>query len=292
MIFMRTCVYKDFSFSSDLSQNSLLFLPRRLFSSNLALRRLDLSHNRLRALPEGFLVVHRNLTDLDLSHNSVEKLEASCVEAISAFGDIITIFNQGALSGLDSLERLAVDRNGLTDLDWLGPGCCRNLVELSAEGNSILSLTDELARLTKLERINLAHNNIKEVRYFLGKKVLVDRKRKSSSFFQLSPSSLPPSVSRLDLSRNDITSIAASPVVLPRLARLKMAGNLLVFFFKTRTFPRILRHKKIEITFLQESLSASRHLYFCPALTLLDLSNNALGEATDLEGLPRTLKKM
>ncbi len=291
MIFMRTCVYKVFSFSSDLSQNFLLFLPRRLFSSNLALRRLDLSHNRLRALPEGFLVVHRNLTDLDLSHNSVEKLEASCVEAISAFGDIITIFNQGALSGLDSLEMLAVDRNGLTDLDWLGPGCCRNLVELSAEGNSILSLTDELARLTKLERINLALNNIKEVRksYFLGNKVLVDRKRKSSSFFQLSPSSLPPSVSRLDLSRNDITSIAASPVVLPRLARLKMAGNLLVSFSKHALS---LAYFATKNPFLQESLSASRHLSFCPALTLLDLSNNALGEATDLEGLPRTLKKM
>jgi Leucine-rich repeat (LRR) protein len=65
------------SYYSDLSMNDLVFLPRKSFSSNLALAQLVLSHNRLSHLPEGLLISHNNLTILDVSNNDIESLEGT-----------------------------------------------------------------------------------------------------------------------------------------------------------------------------------------------------------------------
>ncbi len=70
----------------------------------------------------------------------------------------------GSLSNLVSLERLALDRNRLGDLDWLESAvCCPNLRHLSASHNEIRTVPDGLAQFRRLETLELGNNKIKQV---------------------------------------------------------------------------------------------------------------------------------
>ncbi len=150
--------------------NELKFLPRQLFQGNLALLEVDISHNQLRALPEGMLISQMNLTLLDASNNQIEDMQGEIPnDELKRLHKLEHNFTLGSLGNLASLERLALDQNRLTNLDWLEPpgsggdGCCPNLRELSVARNDIMVIPEALSRFRRLESIHLGHNRIKEV---------------------------------------------------------------------------------------------------------------------------------
>lgn len=128
-----------------LKQNALTSVPLGLRDLS-RLRSLDLSHNQLEFLPEPDVWdgIAGTLESLDLSFNRLESLDV--------------------LSPLTKLSALKVDNNQLTSLDGLSWDKLKQLVSLSAAGNQITMIPEEIAALaTSLEHLELGGNKLQAI---------------------------------------------------------------------------------------------------------------------------------
>lgn len=209
-----------------LSHNQLSALPLELFSLS-TLGSLTLQHNLLESLPPE-LGQLQSLTELDVSSNRLKELPA-------ALGDLraLTTLNllQNQLSALpDSLGRLI------------------NLRVLECSNNQLTDLPSSLEQLTTLEQLFMRQNrlrvfpvlptqSLKELyladnqitalpaEQLCGLVMLSSLELRGNKISALPEEALPSTLSRLDLSNNDISSLPPSLGLLPSLSVLLLEGN-------------------------------------------------------------------
>lgn len=208
-----------------LSHNRLSSVPVELFSLPL-LSSLTLQHNLLESLPSE-LGQLKSLTELDLSKNHLKTLP-------SALGD------------LRSLQKLNLDQNQLSSLpDSIGQLKHVRVLELS--NNQLKEVPPSLCHMTSLEQLFLRQNQLRGVPLppnSLKELYLADNQVCELEVEQLSPLSslsvlelrgnkitlltdhaLPSTLSRLDLTNNDISTLPPSLGLLPNLKVLLLDGN-------------------------------------------------------------------
>lgn len=209
-----------------LSHNQLSALPLELFSLPL-LYSLTLQHNLLESLPLqlGQLL---SLTELDVSSNRLKELPA-------------------ALGDLRALTTLNMQHNQLSALpDSLGR--LSNLRVLECSNNQLTDLPSSLVQLTSLEQLFIRQNrlhvlpalptqSLKELYLadnqitalpsdlLCGLVLLSSLELRGNKITALPEEALPSTLTRLDLSNNDISLLPPSLGLLPRLSVLLLEGN-------------------------------------------------------------------
>ncbi len=121
------------------SRCSLNQLTQSPWADLTKLQQLDLSHNSLDI--DSIPTFHSTLHKLDLSHNNLSAIPVS-------------------LHGLMSLNELDLSYNRIETL--IGVNQLPSLVTLNLDHNQIPEVLDEISQLTKLKRISLRNNNIKQ----------------------------------------------------------------------------------------------------------------------------------
>lgn len=209
-----------------LSHNQLSVLPLGLFSLPL-LYSLTLQNNLLETLPPE-LGRLQSLTELDVSRNRLTELP-------SALGD---------LSALTSLNLQHNQLSGLPD----GLSHLRNLRVLDCSNNLLTELPSTLVQLTGLEQIFLRQNRLRVVPelppHALKEVYLADNQisalpedslrrltllsvleLRGNKICVLPEGALPSTLTRLDLSNNDVSSLPPTLGLLPNLSVLLLEGN-------------------------------------------------------------------
>ncbi|NXI87459.1 LRC40 protein, partial [Rhipidura dahli] len=172
--------------------NELSLLPEGL-GQLLTLEELDVSNNRLTAIPTSFALLV-NLMRLNLAYNQLRELPAD-LSAMRNLRQLDCTKNYletvpSKLASMPSLEQLYLRRNKLRSLPEF-PSCkllkelhagenqietldAENLQQLSSlcvlelRDNKIKAVPEEITVLQKLERLDLANNDISRLPYTLG----------------------------------------------------------------------------------------------------------------------------
>ncbi|KAK7889146.1 hypothetical protein WMY93_024706 [Mugilogobius chulae] len=209
-----------------LSHNQLSSVPLELFSLTL-LGSLTLQNNQLETLPPE-LGQLQSLTELDLSRNRLQELPSS-------------------LGELRHLQKLNLENNQLSSLPDT-TGRLSSLRVLECSENQLDTLPSSVAQLSSLEQLflrknrltampalprdslkelYLADNQILELtsEQMCGLLVLSSLELRGNKIKTLPEGALPSTLSRLDLSNNDISSLPPSLGLLPSLTVLLLEGN-------------------------------------------------------------------
>ncbi|XP_072294641.1 leucine-rich repeat-containing protein 40 [Eucyclogobius newberryi] len=209
-----------------LSHNQLGAVPLELFSLAL-LSSLTLQHNLLERLPPELGQLH-SLTELDLSRNRLQELPSS-------------------LGDLSHLQKLNLENNQLSSLpDSVGRLSSLRVLECSE--NHLTALPSSVARLASLEQLFLRQNRLRLVpalpgaslkelyladnqiselvwEQLCGLELLSSLELRGNKIHTLPEEALPRTLSRLDLSNNDISTLPPALGLLPRLTVLLLEGN-------------------------------------------------------------------
>uniref|UniRef100_A0A3B4BKZ5 Disease resistance R13L4/SHOC-2-like LRR domain-containing protein n=1 Tax=Periophthalmus magnuspinnatus TaxID=409849 RepID=A0A3B4BKZ5_9GOBI len=206
-----------------LSSNQLRALPLELFSLAL-LSSLTLQHNLLESLPPE-LGQLTSLTELNLSRNHLQELPCS-------------------LGDLRHLQKLSLEHNQLGSL----PDSVGRLRLLDCNNNQLTTLPSSLAQMTSLEQLFLRQNrltlvpplpsdSLKELyladnqistlgsEQMSGLSVLSSLELRGNKISTLPEGALPSTLTRLDLSNNDIGILPPTLGLLPNLTVLLLEGN-------------------------------------------------------------------
>eukprot|EP00933_Yihiella_yeosuensis_P016127 TRINITY_DN13895_c0_g5_i1.p1 TRINITY_DN13895_c0_g5~~TRINITY_DN13895_c0_g5_i1.p1 ORF type:complete len:547 (-),score=202.97 TRINITY_DN13895_c0_g5_i1:202-1842(-) len=145
------------------SEGFMLYFPGLLADG---LMELILKANKLPAVPPGISDLAR-IRSIDLSHNEIEDLpEADTWKSISGSLELLDLsFNKlesiEPLAPLSKLSQLKVDANKLTSLDGVSWKDLKQLTTMSAVGNQIAELSDDIgAHAASLEHLELSENKI------------------------------------------------------------------------------------------------------------------------------------
>lgn len=132
------------------------------------LMELVLKENQLPMVPPGIQQLQR-LKCLDLSTNCIESLpdeetwEGCCatLEMIDLSFNKLTSIAQ--LASLRKLSQLKVDANLLTSLEGVSWGELKQIVNISAVGNQITAISEDIGKAPSLEYVELSENKITTV---------------------------------------------------------------------------------------------------------------------------------
>uniref|UniRef100_A0A182MAU0 TIR domain-containing protein n=1 Tax=Anopheles culicifacies TaxID=139723 RepID=A0A182MAU0_9DIPT len=181
-------------------------LPEGLFAGTTALQTLDLSNNMLRTLPATLLHDLSNLRELYLSNNELRNLPDTL------------------LQGTDQLRILDLSHNQLTTLNQYFLQSKSNLEELYLEYNQ-LHIIDGGAfegQTRSLKTLNLSHNRV--ALHVDGMPVMY--KNGTAFHVNQTPFSLLDSITRLDLSHNEIVTVFRDfTYSMPNLIELDLSHN-------------------------------------------------------------------
>lgn len=233
----------------DLHDNKLQSLPRAVGALQ-ELRQLRLSHNQLSALPLELFSLPL-LYSLTLQHNVLENLPPQ-LSKLSSLTELDVSSNRlkelpSALGDLTALTSLNVQHNHLSALpDSLG--LLSNLRVLECSNNQLTELPSSLVQLNSLEQLFLRQNklsvlpalprqSLKELyladnqitvlpsEQLCGLELLSCLELRGNKICALPEEALPSTLTRLDLSNNDISLLPPSLGLLPNLSVLLLEGN-------------------------------------------------------------------
>ena len=264
----------------DLSNNRLRNLPDD-FCELKRLRRLVLHNNELRELPAKFGEL-KSLNWLDISHNPLRELPESFAQLseLKSFGASDCSFRQipSVLYHCESIVKLGLFNNAIDEIkpqvaNWtqlekldlsgnllvtLPPeiASLKKLIWLNLTKNQLSLLPSELAELPSLQELGLAFNQLAQVPDLSGLKLINVPmfgnclKRVPTWLFAI------PTLTRVDLSDNQIDLVDISPLLLNK---------------KTNLTQLCLRRNHIE-----EIILPLHHTNQRGVLQVLDLSENRL----------------
>ncbi|XP_038209351.1 leucine-rich repeat-containing protein 57-like [Zerene cesonia] len=199
---------------------------------------LQISNHRLKEIPEEVLNLADHLRNLDLSKNK-----------ISSIADDI--------SKLKLLKQLNLNTNSIHDL----PNSISNLKKLemlNISSNSISKLPDSFSQLTNLKQIYLSNNKFKmfPVQLF-GLKNLEVVDISNNKIVEIPSGMVNFYAAELNLSQNEITSLAEDFHQAPRLKILRLEENCLCL---DAIQPSLLRDSKIHTINLDGNLFEAKQL--------------------------------
>ncbi|CAD8050559.1 unnamed protein product [Paramecium primaurelia] len=123
------------------------------------LRVLNLSHNQIQKI-EG-LTNLKQLCALILNNNQIKLIQGleKCLELNTLVLSNNQIINVQGISHLNKLEKLQLSHNQIEDLE----NCiCMNLEQLNVNNNKIQEIPKFFSQLTKLKRLDIGKNDIKD----------------------------------------------------------------------------------------------------------------------------------
>ncbi|CAL1281624.1 unnamed protein product [Larinioides sclopetarius] len=177
----------------DLSFNELTFFPREALSSLVSLKRITLEGNKLNSVGDGYFSNMPHLKQIDLQNNDIESVSEFAFQNSSSLRKIflqdnrISLLHENTFVGLNRLE-LDLSKNNITSFP-----------------SNIFSR----ARGLKLEKINIADNNIRD---FPNEAL-----KKQYSFLE-----------KVNISFNKIRSLPSNADVLVNIKELDLSYNPLL----------------------------------------------------------------
>ncbi|XP_060078034.1 G-protein coupled receptor GRL101-like [Ylistrum balloti] len=210
-------VYKTFSKglqslrSLDLSNNSIVLLPKGVFGEMSSIVHLDLSYNKINQLSIDTFHGLTDLVYLDLSNNQISVLPVS------------------VFSGLPNLILLDLSSNHISVLPDSVFSGLPNLISLNLPNNQISVLPDSVfSGLANLIRLDLSNNQISALpdSVFSGPPILIHLDLSNNQISVLPM--LPASFKWLDISYNNFASLPAGTFTnSSNLSALNIIGNKL-----------------------------------------------------------------
>ncbi len=165
---IKACSKHSSDFSRSLStldvSNNTIVDVGSAFVDMPELKYLDLSHNHLPVVKEGAFKALPELISLHLDHNSVTEIQAGafqvCEHEYIEGPRVIRL----CLQDLQSLEKLALGRNGVSKIERSSFVSLPSLSELWLDDNLITELEDRaFVDLYSLKELHLEHNLIEEI---------------------------------------------------------------------------------------------------------------------------------
>lgn len=184
-----------------------------------------------------------SLTDLTLSFNKLQVIPdmigiASTLRRLNLANNLMTEILAGSLGYLTELLLVDVSYNALTTIPngifVYGPSGCEKLLSANFEHNAITSVGDVVFTFgvdKSLSELNLGHNQLSAVPEAVkARPSLIKLSFDSNRITIIGSSDLEglSLLSDLDLSSNEIISIADGALTLPKLHRLEGSGNPLI----------------------------------------------------------------
>lgn len=192
-------------------------IPNVASISSSSIESIDLSHNNISFIaPFFFYPISSTLIELDLSHNKLPNLTLDhfsgmkFIQHLQLSNNLLDTIEYNAFRESHHLQVIDLSNNMLRDFPPDMFEGCVNLRVLTAKDNKIRALIDSLFKDTQLEILNMAGNQL--VR-----------------FPENSLAKVASTLVHLDLSRNEISSLAPSQIeCLQKLRWLNLADNRIV----------------------------------------------------------------
>lgn len=150
----------------ELSNNQLKVLPNSI-ENMYNLRKVDISHNCLESIPMSLSSL-QFLTILDASNNLISNAltEFNCQSLTQLLFTNNKIEKIPVLTNCTKLAELYLGNNKLTKVDFSNLPMSIKILELC--DNKIIAIHDDVIKLTQLERLNIANNNVSSLPPRLG----------------------------------------------------------------------------------------------------------------------------
>lgn len=282
----------------NLSRNQISALYPGDTGGPIYVKAVDLSHNRVPEVPVNFLQSFaESLRRLHLGYNRISRLDPSAfgplelLEVLTMEHNGITTLRKKAFEGLHVLQMLDLSHNHIEQLQVEQFSDMRHLRIVDLSHNHIRSVSRDAFQGTRLERLDLSHNEfvvmpnaaLGEVGQTLR---YLDMSRNQIEHLDSTMFSNTPYLLGLSLSQNKLTILPDNVFTgLGNLLRLDISNNLLRANFK-ELFHYVQRLRHLNM--------AETGQHACPPLPLpnlvtLNLSSNSIQEVSPgaVEGLER-----
>ena len=216
---------------------------------------IDLSHQRLTLVSALFIgaLVRDNatMTELSLASNElgpeglkmiVSSLNAARVLSIDLTSNVAPMMSgtkkaeaqaaqlaelMGSIGGLSALERLAFDRNELTELGSGTVGNLLNLRTLSLSNNKLVALPEDLWRLRLLKRLAAHGNRLRELQATIGQLESLESLDLKGNQLTFLPTTIGQmhALKHMDLSENQLSQLILSICDLTNLEKIEVKNN-------------------------------------------------------------------
>lgn len=290
-----------------LSKNHIRRISRFSFAGADKLKELYLNVNNIETVEEGSLSLP-DLETLDLEDNRIQILGILSMPKLinlNLSSNKIRALNITLLAGLPSLSKISLSLNGLTQIKKVFSGN-KQLIELDLSRNDIESIEAGALNLRNLKLLNLGGNKLKrlcslKLPKLLNLDISMNKFKILNDTFliglprlrniNLSMNSITNignvfsssnKLKKLDLSANDIESIAEDSLNLPNLINLDLGWNKLKRLNDSFQFTRNLRILNLE----RNQLSHIENIFSgMDSLIELNLSGNEIVNLKHLEKL-------
>jgi Leucine-rich repeat (LRR) protein len=282
----------------NMSRNQIASLYGGDTGTPLHVKTLDLSHNRIPEVPVNFLQSFSDsLRRLNMGYNRIGRLDATAfgnldlLEVLTLEHNSILTLKKKVFEGIEALQVLDLSHNHIEQLQVEQFSNLENLRIVDLSYNHIRSLPRDVFQNTKLERLDLSHNEfvvmpssaLGEVGFTLR---YLDMSHNHVEHLDSTMFPDTPYLLGLNLGHNKLTILPDNVFTsLGGLLKLDLSSNPLRANFKELFhYVQKLRHLSLADT----GLKVTPHLPL-PKLVTLNLSSNAIEElsAAAVEGLDR-----
>ncbi|KAL1124150.1 hypothetical protein AAG570_001920 [Ranatra chinensis] len=281
----------------NLSRNSISALLVADTMRPVSLHTIDLSHNQINSVPKEFFeAVSQSIKRIYLGYNHINKLDESAFGVLESL-QVLTLQHNSVVSlrkrafvGLKTLQILDMSHNHIEQLHMEQFKCLSHLRVIDLSFNHIRSIPRDAFQNTKLERLDLSHNelvvmpsgSLGEVGFTLR---VLDVSHNQIEQLDSSTFEETPLLTGLNLCHNKLTLVPDNVFTsVGGLLRLELCGNRLRANFK-ELFHYLQSLRELN---LAETAMRSPPVLPLPNLVVLNLTGNYMTQLPDpvVETLP------
>ncbi|CAG7828903.1 unnamed protein product [Allacma fusca] len=280
--------FRDLSYVFiNMSHNAISVIEKDAFVNCINITILDMSHNRLENITRGAFdgftyptewrleynllknagdIPLKNMTGikyLNVSHNEIQEIPKTTFPKLYELHTVDFSYNNiskvfaAVFANLFSVRHLNLSHNSMAELGSLG--AVPTLLDLQLSHNQIRRVSNSaFTRLASLRELQLAHNNMKSV-------------------FQI-----PPSLTSLNLSNNEITSLSKAWPTMNSLLRLDLSGNELGGNLERGSFQNLATLQAVDLSANNITEIPSEALADLTTVQYINLERNSISNLTKM----------